>query len=82
MPSIGNKVGQNDLLKKIWIWVTKILTIDEKTKRFLIVKDSDGNTAWYLAAKRSYIAVRDQLYELAQTENEPTIFYSMPQKTT
>jgi hypothetical protein len=45
---------------------TKILT-DTITKKFLIAKDGDGNTAWYLAAKKGY-TVTDELYESALSE--------------
>jgi hypothetical protein len=76
------KWGKIDLLKKIWILATKIQTTEEITKNFLLAKGSDGNTAWYLAAIRSYIAVTDELYELAQNENERTISFSLPHKTT
>jgi hypothetical protein len=46
----------------------------------LLATYGDGNTAWPSAAKSSYIAVTDELYEIAQTENEPTISFSLLQK--
>jgi hypothetical protein len=55
---------------------------NEIAKSILIAKDRDGNTAWFLAAKRSYITVTDVLYELAKGENKPTIFFSLPHKAT
>jgi hypothetical protein len=63
--------------------VTKILTTDGITKNFVTDKYSDVHAAWYLAAKRSYIAVTDaELYKLVESENEPTIFFSLLQNTT
>jgi hypothetical protein len=43
------------------------------SKEFFNNQDSDRNTSWYLAAKNGYITVTDVLYELAQSENEPTV---------
>jgi hypothetical protein len=53
-----------------------------ENKEFLIAKERDGITVWYLTANRRCIAVTDEVYELAQSDNEPTVSFSLPHKTT
>jgi hypothetical protein len=78
-PGIGQQRGLNKT-RNIRDLAKDNLTTEGIKNYLLLSKDSDGNSARYLVAKGNYIAVRVELYQLAQSENDPTITFPCRKK--